>query len=277
MKVNRRRFIHNNLYEGHGTAIYFSSTNSNLNNTQLLFTINNSNFSKNKQCQSIVFIRGCNNDKSHQLFLRNSAFVCNQVITFYILNQILHVVGNVTFENNTAEYGAGFFVSNHSTITFSKSIVVTFDQNIANDSGGAILLTHYSRVIFEANSVTTFSNNTANQHCGGSIYSYNNSDILLIENSGVQFSKNVAKSGGALCIEINSTFKVINNSLVTFISNEADFGGSVYFTSNYTVEFNNKKSFIVFHTIAIFYDNKARYGGAIYIKTNLLFDSKKLL
>ena len=169
VKINQCRFLHSKIYKGHGTAIHFSSPKSHRSNTQLLFRINNSNFSKNEQSQSIIYISQYNNDKKF-LFLSNSKFSCNQGVTIYLSNQNLHVVGNVSFDNNTAEYGAGFVASNHSSIIFSKNSVVTFSQNVANHSGGAILLSHFSSVTFEANSVTTFSNNTAKQHCGGSLY-----------------------------------------------------------------------------------------------------------
>ena len=97
MQINQCKFLHNNLYEGHGTAIYFSSTNSKRKNTLLLFSISHYNFSKNKESQSIIFISQGNNDKSQILFLNNSSFICNQGTMLYLLNQNLHVVGNVTF------------------------------------------------------------------------------------------------------------------------------------------------------------------------------------
>ena len=209
------------------------------------------------------------------VFLNDAVFSYNLGATLYLLNQNLHVVGSVLFDNNKAEFGAGIFVSNHSTLIFSEKSNVTFNQNTANYSGGAFLLSHFSNAIFEANSVVTFSNNTADQHCGGSIYSYENSDIIIKGNSAVQFIKNVAKFGGALCIKENSTFKVVNNSLVTFISNEADCGGAIYFTSNSIVEFAKKKSFTVYHTIATFIDNKAIQGGAIFINIESIIRFKE--
>ena len=44
VEIDHCRFLHNNLFEGHGTAIYVSSSNNLEKDTQLLFTINNSKF-----------------------------------------------------------------------------------------------------------------------------------------------------------------------------------------------------------------------------------------
>ena len=203
----------------------------------------------------------------------------------YILNQNLYVGGNVTFDSNTAKHRRGIFVSNHSTITFSKNSVVTFNQNATNNNGGVIALNHFSSATFEANCVVMFNNNTAGQSCGGSIYSYNNSNIILKGNTSIHFNKNVAKFGGALCLEANSTFTVENDASVTFNSNEADLGGAIYIDNSSVIfKANLLRSFdineqdvnnFLYSTYkltnnnnmtAVFINNKAIQGGAVYVR-----------
>ena len=47
VKMYYCQFLHNKNYEGHGTAIYFSPSNDFREDTKLIFTINNCNFSNN--------------------------------------------------------------------------------------------------------------------------------------------------------------------------------------------------------------------------------------
>ena len=110
------------------------------------------------------------------------------------------MVGNVSFDNNTAEYGAGFVASNHSSIIFSKNSVVTFSQNVANHSGGAILINHFLALLLRP---TLSLHLVIIQQSNIVVDPYINSDIILKENSVVQFNKNMAKFGGAICIETN--------------------------------------------------------------------------
>ena len=53
IKICHCRFLHNKHYEGHGSAVYSSISSY---HTQLLFTINNCNFTKNERSNSIVYI-----------------------------------------------------------------------------------------------------------------------------------------------------------------------------------------------------------------------------
>ena len=188
MSISHCSFLYNKYYEGHGTAVYFFSLRNLQKKPQVWFIINNSNFSENEGSNSIVHI-GPSDNKSQLFFFKGSVFSSNQGSSLYLSNENLHIVGNVLLDRNTAEYGAGIVVSNHSTITFSENSVVTFNQNTANKSGGAIFLNDFSNVIFEGNCTVMFNNNTAKQYYGGSIFSYNNSNVVLKGNSTVQFIK----------------------------------------------------------------------------------------
>ena len=63
VEINQCKFLHNKCYEGHGTAIHFSSSDSHRKNIQLLFSINNSNFSRNERSKSIIYCSRYNHNR----------------------------------------------------------------------------------------------------------------------------------------------------------------------------------------------------------------------
>ena len=281
VKFNHCKFLCNKHYKGHGTGIYFSTSKSFQNHSQLLFVISDCNFSENKLFNSIVYF-GQYNSESQLLVLNNSAFTSNQGTTLYLSNQNLKITGNVSFDSNRTENGPGIFICNHSTVTFGENSVVTFNHNTANNSGGAIFVSHFSSVIFEDDYVVTFNNNVAINYYGGSIFSYNNCKVVVKSNSSLLFIKNGAKFGGALCIETNSIFTVEENSSATFHNNVAELGGAVYCTNNSIVLFKgvchhcnvsnlyNIDAYITLFSqesmITVFDNNIAMEGGAIYAR-----------
>ena len=298
VKINHCSFLQSKCYKGHGTAIYYSPSCNFQKHIQLLLTISNSNFSMNEATNSIVYI-GQFSNKFHSLLLIGCTFSGNKGISLYLSNQNLHIFDNTTFDNNKAELGAAVFATDHSTITFSKNSVVTFNQNTVNNSGGAIFLSHSSSAIFEANCFVVFNNNIAN-HNGGSIFAYNNSNVVLRGNSSVQFNFNTAKFGGALNIATSSVFIIVESSLVFFNGNKADLGGAVYFTDNSTVQFKDNlftdHTALLYSTIkwhettmmfyssfnfknksvmSVFINNSAIQGGAVYVRNNSILKFKE--
>ena len=284
--VNHCYFLYNKQYKGYGTAVCFSTSNNFQEHIQLIVKISNCIFSNNEGIYGIVYISQCGK-KTQKFLLSGSTFSSNKGTSLYLSNQNLHLLDNVIFHNNKAEYGAGIFISDHSTITFSENSIVTFNQNTANNSGGAIFLTHFSSAIFEANCLVIFNNNMAN-HYGGSIASYNNSYIVLKGNSSVQFNKNTAKLGGVLYIEANSVITTTESPSVTFNANKADLGGAVYITGNSSALFktmfftlfnyditNLHDTAVSFYStynyrnkimMSTFINNYATQGGAICIR-----------
>jgi len=81
-------------------------------------TINNCNFSYNGGAKSLVYIES----PDVKLELVNNSFHDNQGVSIYVLNSgNLHINGEVIFENNIAENGAGIYISDNSTLTFGKN------------------------------------------------------------------------------------------------------------------------------------------------------------
>ena len=68
-------------------------------------------------------------------------------------------------------------------ITFDGNSSVTFDDNFANNHGGAVYCVSFSHITFDGNSSVTFSDNHANEY-GGAVYS---SHITFDGDSSVTF------------------------------------------------------------------------------------------
>ena len=72
--------------------------------------INNCNFSYNRGAKSLVYIEYY----SSTLELINTSFHDNQGVSIYVLNSgNLHTNGQVIFENNMAENGAGIYINDY--------------------------------------------------------------------------------------------------------------------------------------------------------------------
>ena len=239
--INYSIFINNNLYRGHGAAIYYSFS------TYGTITINNCNFSYNGGASLINII----NEKS--IYINNCSFYNNQGAPIYLTNHVkLYIYGKISFESNEADNGAGIYISDHSTITFDENSVVKFNNNKAIN--GTIYSTASSNVTFKANCEVTFSNNSATQY-GAAIHSSDNSHVTLAENSKVTFSNNdvsLSESdadyqfGGTIFIETYSCLSFEENSTTMFYDNIANFGtailsinsSNVIFKDNSTIIFN---------------------------------------
>ena len=244
-------FINNNLYRGHGTAIYYSiSFNSTI-------TVNNCNFSYNDGA-SLIYIINENN-----IYINNCTFYNNQGASIYLTNHVkLHIYGKVSFENNVADNGAGIYISDHSTITFGENSTVKFNNNKAIN--GTIYAKVSSNVTVKANCEVTFNNNSATQY-GAAIYSSDNSHVTSAENSKVTFSNNdislsesdaVYQFGGTVFIETYSCLSFEENSITMFYDNIANFGTAILSINDSNIIFKDKSK-------VIFNDNLARICGIL--------------
>ena len=269
----------------HGAAIHYSMTCTECSQVQLI--ISDCYFTNNSGIASLIYFEQHNsNNQCESIILQNSKFDSNQGICVYLSNQNLEIIGNVAFENNEADNGAGIFISNHSDVTFGKGSNVTFVHNTATINGGAIYVNNWSSVVFENDAHVMFTSNKATRS-GGTIYSYNNSGILLKENSIASFTNSNAELGGTLYAENNSSISTRNQPELTINGSTAVCGGAIYLkqnsnmtiTDNTTFEFLNtearedggciysdSKSSIMFsgNFITKLYNSRARTGGVIY-------------
>ena len=83
--------------------------------------------------------------KSQNVTISNCMFLSNKDVCVHVINQNLYFNGNILFKNNTAKYGSGIYIIDHSTIVFNKNSNVTFTQNSAI-RGGATFLRNNSSI-----------------------------------------------------------------------------------------------------------------------------------
>ena len=246
-------FINNHQYKDHGVAIY-SRVDRDHDNVNLI--ISNSSFSNNGPAKSIIYIKDSTQSTNYQLSINdNSYFLNNQTVPVYLsAHAKLNIKGEVTFNNNIAEYGAGIFIDDYSTVTFDKNSNVRFINNSVDHNGAAIFLNSHSNIIFEQGSVVKFHHNKA---INGTIYSKVNSNVTFTGNCEVTFNINLAAQYGAAIYSLdNSHVTFTGNSKVTYNNNiipssdhdiDQQFGGIIFsashsyvsFEENSTIEFNN--------------------------------------
>ena len=283
--INHCNFMNNNHYRHRGACIFFGYE---YNNSTM--NINNCNFRYNGDSESIVHFVG-HPFYFRFIYLNNSNFQNNKGTSLYLSdpNSILHIDGQVLFDNNVAENGAGIYIDSISTIIFDRNSDVKFVNNSVSDNGASVFLSLSSRmifdhrsaviftdnkatngtiycsdssyVIFKASCQVTFSGNSATQF-GSTIFS-NDSYITFAANSKVTFSNNVVSSndidihfGGTIFSTFNSHITFENNSFAVFNHNVADFGAAILSFSNSTITFTDRSK-------VIFNNNIARYCGVL--------------
>ena len=156
VNINHCNFLLNNLYRGHGAAIHYSSSNGVSSHNKLpAFTISDCNFTYN-YAESLVYIENTVTEHNNNITFLSANFCDNHGISVYAINYNLYLSGNILFQNNTAEKGTGFYITDHSTITFGENSKAMFAQNFAMTNGGTILVRNYSNVIFDKNSMAKF-------------------------------------------------------------------------------------------------------------------------
>ena len=289
IRINECKFVNNNIYKGHGVAILSQSS----------FTISNCYFSSNKGGKSVIYIEQYNSKVIEQrIFLINSSFYNNRGASIYLNHHCrLQINGDVLFDSNVANNGAGIYINNQSSVIFGENSDVKFINNLVVHSGAAIFVNNQSSVLFDNNSMgvfinnkatngiiyaevssnitfkaicnVTFSNNSVTQY-GASIYSIDNSHITFKNNSTVTFIGNAANNGGAVALYNSSTATIKEHSNLTFSNNTSkNSGGALYFTNHCHFHFTD-------NSITLFVGNSAKdYGGAIQSAFNSRVRFKK--
>ena len=253
------QFLHNIRSNDHGAAIHYTPG---YNETANIITISNCHFKDTEDAHSLIYLEG-SNSKSDIVNIHDSVFLDSQGVCIYASNQNIYIRGNVSFENNEADNGAGIFITDYSAITFCSNSNVTFVRNTVNYNGGAIYSTDYSNITFREESVVSLSYNEAKQG-GGAIYSRTHCNIVIKGNAS--FSTNKAMQGGAIYSKNHSDVIFQNNSCVVFSENEGvsngrngGNGGSLYSYSSSSITFDGDCS-VEFSDNIVYNGN----GGAIY-------------
>ena len=223
------------------------------------------------------------------VYLINSVFCNNKGAAVKLKSSsILHIYGEVLFENNIADYGAGIsLIGNASTVIFGENSNATFVNNSVDYNGSAMYLEDHSYAIFDSNSVVTFANNKATNgiiyskgssnvtfkgtcqvtftgnlatQYGSAIYSIDNSHLIFTRNATVMFSNNSVmpfddvyiRQGGTIFSEYYSLISFEDNSNTMFKDNQADFGAAIYSSNNSRVVFKDRST-VLFNNHTVHY------------------------
>ena len=258
VSVDYCKFMHNNHYRGHGSAIHYSTNNP---STEVTININNSEFSFNIGSKSIIYIK---QSLEHILnhYISNSTFQNNQAISIYLSGpQNINFTGDLLLKNNKAEIGTGLCVSNHSTATFGENSIVKFINNMADHYGAAIFLDNHSSIVFDKNSIAKFNDNNATN---GTVYSKDSSVVLFKGTCRVTFNSNKARLyGAAILSSENSQITFTGNSSVNFTNNiipnhnqNSMLGGTIFIENCSLITFMER-------SITVFSNNTAAFGTGV--------------
>ena len=175
--------------------------------------------------------------------------------------------GNSTTVSLNDNNNVAVSIIEDSNITFAGTSNIKFNDNIAQNHGGAGMAVNNSTVTFKEDSTLTFNGNRAID--GGALTFKNNSFVMIDKNSNLIFNNNIAKYFGAVEIS-NSKVKVEGNSKLTFNGNKAYRNGGA-------ISIHDKSSLIFAGTSTVkLTDNSAQgNGGAItvYTRSTVRFQS----
>ena len=295
--INYCNFSYNTYYTGHGKVITYRNIISEEITETFKININNCKFSHNGKTESLLyyFILHDENFKSiTHIYLNNSIFQNNQGVSVYLPhdNFVLHIDGEVLFENNVAESGAAIYINEGSNVIFHENSQIKFVNNSVNHNGAAMFLNNRANVIFEQNSYVAFNNNKATNgtiYCktnsrvmfkatsrvifsgnsatqyGSAVYCFDNSQVTFTENSVVIFSNNIISSrdanlqlGGTMFSDSNCHISFEKNTFTQFSSNSADFGAAILSLDNSSIVFRDQSE-------VMFTNNVAQSCGALTI------------
>ncbi|XP_065889553.1 uncharacterized protein [Dysidea avara] len=133
LHITECEFI-DNKSSGHGAALHVTTSSSTGE-----VKICNTSFDKNIADDSIAYfyVIPFSNLKVQ---VNNSNFTNNIGSSMYLSSSILHLIDNVLFENNTADYGAAVYLDQGGVVLIDKQATVRFVNNIVSHNGGAIYI-----------------------------------------------------------------------------------------------------------------------------------------
>ena len=258
--------ITDSKFENSGTIgndkadIIFSNAHSSV------FTFKNCHFCFNKGINIINIANKYENpDFNHKIYLINSVFCNNKGVAVMLpLNSTLNIYGEVLFENNVAENGAGISIfGSASTVIFGKNSNTTFVNNSVDYRGAAMYLENHATAIFDSNSTVTFANNKATN---GIIYSIANSRVIFKGICRVTFSGNSAIQFGSAIYSTDNSHLIFTGNATVMLSNNNVMSYNDAFVGGGGTIFSKYSSYISFeeNSNTMFNDNQADFGAAIH-------------
>ena len=280
VNINHCNFLYNKQYEGHGTAIHYSS-NDMLISSPLNLMITGCNFSENGRAKSIINFGYWSAKICEYLKLQNSKFHHNRGVPIYLSNHDLHINGSIEFFGNIAQNGGGIYISDYLNVIIHKSAAVNFTYNKATNNGGAIFLSNHSSILFDDHSTSyqcynnelydildgqnlpnlvTFFNNEA-YGLGQDIYADNSNIVVGNDYSVIFDGNNWYYNSSAIYIEHLSTVKFGGNCKTVcrnYVIN--DDGHGVMYVSDYSaVTFKENSTVTVYNNCVVNANGVAMY------------------
>ena len=126
----------------------------------LVLTLKNCHFDFNEGNNIVYIENGKHYITDTYVYLINSIFSNNKSVSVKLkssqgtCNCTLYIAGEVLFENNVAENGAGISIIGASTVIFGENSNVTFVNNSVDYNGAAMYLEDHSYAIFESRGVS---------------------------------------------------------------------------------------------------------------------------
>ncbi|MCL1973096.1 MAG: autotransporter domain-containing protein [Endomicrobia bacterium] len=139
-------------------------------------------------------------------------------------------------DGNIAYYGGGVYAVDSANIVF-KGTDTIFSNNISYLEGGGIAAAVNSTVTFNAVSNVSFQNNMANNKGGAAALT---EASLLVIQGGSDFIDNSAALGGAISIEGGSSAEITNGS---FTGNKASLAGGAVYVSGTNIRASEFRSY----------------------------------
>ena len=136
VNINHCQFAYNRHYRGHGAAVHYLSNHKIYH--QLIFKINNCNFTYNEGAKSLIYIENKKSQRFKSISFYHVSFCHNKGTSIYVVNQKLNFHGNLLFLNNTAKYGAGIHISDKSSVIFGKEFNCSTKSIITADYWGSV-------------------------------------------------------------------------------------------------------------------------------------------
>ena len=249
-------FSNNNAYNG-GGAIYLTNSKSNsmLQIVNSIFTENNSS----DYYGGAIYI-----EEFEDVLINSSIFRNNNANkkggAIYAINSfsisMLQIINSIFTENNSPNYGGAIYFEQLGNISINSS---DFNNNYANDRGGAIFLINSQINSLLQIVISTFSENNSPVNYGGAIYFEQIGNITI---NSSNFTNNYAElCGGAIYAVNYQSNSALQIESSVFAENNAPsyYGGSIYFSQLGKISINSSH----------FSKSYASYGGgAIYAQSN---------
>lgn len=228
------------------------------------FNISNTTFDNNNATLQggAIFSKFTNDATGNQSLITGSTFKNNTAGTEggAVYNKGTLTVDNTTFDNNSAQYGGGFFNQTGATANFKDNI--SFTNNTAQKNGGGVY--NYTGATMTIGDNAYFSGNKAVEAAGGAVQNMGYLTLgnnLIFENNSAAWG-GAAVYGGSRADEGSSTIigdnAIFRNNTLT---DELSYGGAVFVENDeqQTTRFSLGSN-------SYFENNSAYQGGAVYLK-----------